>query len=139
MPLGRYFIFVGSLLVALLFLADWVWPSSPPAPAQQVASEALTDDLSLSIRSRQKWPDKVVLDTSMPTIVPPPAPVASAEVPPPPPVNASPLEARAELKPTVQPAPPPKRQARVVHRRAPRAAPSAWAAANPAREWSWNW
>jgi len=39
---------------------------------------------------------------------PPPAPIV---------VASSPLEARAEFKPAVQPAPPPKRQAKVRHHR----------------------
>ncbi|MBV8926509.1 MAG: hypothetical protein JOZ74_14165 [Bradyrhizobium sp.] len=78
----------------------------------------------------------------MPAVAPPPAAAAiAATVPTAPAIeaSASALDARAEIKPIVQPAPTPKRPAR-AHRRNPRPAPNAWAAANPtAREWSWNW
>jgi hypothetical protein len=131
-PLSRYFIFAGSVLIALLFIVDWVWPSSTPAPVQQASSQNPTNDISLRIQSEQKWPEKVVFDTSMPTIIPPPPVAIAATAPARPAISASaaPLEAHAEMKPDVQPVPPPKRQAKVHHRNPPAAAPPAW---------SWNW
>ena len=141
MPLARYFVFVGSVLVALLLVAGWIWPSSAPKQAQDAPAQGVADGPIARIHSTQKWPDKIEFDTSMPTIVPPPAPTVVATAPPSPAANttaASPLDARAEAKPNVQPAPP-KRQAR-VHHRSPRQATSTWANANPmARQWSWSW
>jgi hypothetical protein len=139
-PVGRYFVYVGSVLVALLFVANWIWPSSEPVQEREASAQAVADAPIARIHSTQKWPDKIDFDTSMPTIVPAPAPVVAATAPPPSvaanTAAASPLDARAEVK--VQPAP--KRQARVHHRSQPRSAPSAWANANPmARPWSWSW
>jgi hypothetical protein len=154
---GRYFLYVGCALVALLFIVDWISPGSAPTPVQQASTQTPTSDTILRIRSEQKWPEKVVLDTSKPTIVPPPPPVAIATTAPAAVASAavaSPLEARAEVKPAAQPVAPPKRQAR-VHHRSPRPADpspgysgwgnsgwgnSTWAAAGPPqRPWSWNW
>jgi hypothetical protein len=101
---------MGCVLVALLFAANWIWPGEPKVPLQAVAAESPVEQ-TIRIQSAQRWPEKVVFDTNLPTIVPP---VAAASAPPPAPVVAanSPLDARAELKPAVQPAPPPKRQAK---------------------------
>ena len=38
-PVARYFLYVGSVLVALLFVANWMWPSSAPVQAQDGAAE----------------------------------------------------------------------------------------------------
>jgi hypothetical protein len=159
-PLGRYFLWVGSVLLAMMFIAGWVWPSAAPVPApahEAVAAQGPTDptnSMILRIQSARKWPDKIVFDTSIPTIVPPPAPVVAAIVPATAPSAAavSPLEARAEMKPAAPPASvPPKRVAR-VHRRNARPAvstvasaypqnyPSSWASASPtAPAWSFRW
>ena len=113
----RYLVFVGGALLALLFAADWVWPSAPSAPAQQASAESPVEQ-TIRIRSARRWPDKIDFDTTQPTIVPPPPVVAEAPPAPPPAAVAanSPLDARAEIKPAAKPAPAPKRQAR-VHRR----------------------
>jgi hypothetical protein len=66
-PLGRYFFFVGSLLVAMLFVAEWFLPDSP----QSFVREAYVDKSIIRIKSAHKWPERVVIDTSLPTIVPP--------------------------------------------------------------------
>jgi hypothetical protein len=65
MPLARYFFYVGGVLLALLFIADAYLPKLP------VAHRA--DDVSYSIRthSERKWPERIVYDTSLPTITPP--------------------------------------------------------------------
>jgi hypothetical protein len=143
-PVARYFVYVGSVLVALLFVANWMWPSSAPVQAPDGAAQAAAEAPIARIHSTQKWPDKIEFDTSKPTIVPPLAPVVAATVPPDPAVAAntapaSPLDARAEIKPNVQPAPPRKRLAK-VHHRSPRQSTSTWADANPGpRPWSWSW
>jgi hypothetical protein len=148
-PVARYFVYVGSVLVALLFVANWMWPSSAPVQAQDSAAQAAAEGPIARIHSAQKWPDKIEFDTSKPIIVPPPAPALAATASPEPATvttaAASPLDARAEVKPNVQPAPAPqrKRLARVHHRyprQDPRQPTSTWADANPmARSWSWNW
>ncbi len=114
----RYIVFVGGTLIALLFAADWIWPSAPSATAQQASTESPVEH-TIRIHSARRWPDKIDIDTTQPTIVPPQAAVvAEAPAPPAPAAVAenSPLDARAEIKPAAKPAPAPKRQARVRHR-----------------------
>jgi hypothetical protein len=78
-PIGRYIAFVGSLLLAILFIADWYMPM---APTQSVTSRE-ADKPIIRIKTDRKWPERIVFDTSAPTIVPqkPPA-VADAPVTP---------------------------------------------------------
>jgi hypothetical protein len=78
MLLLRYFGFVGGVLVALLFAADAY------APKSEVAS--VTDGVDRSvirIHSDRKWPERVVFDTSAPTLTVAPAVQAEASVPAP--------------------------------------------------------
>jgi hypothetical protein len=63
MPLGRYLTLVGSMLLALLFLADWYFPKLSAEPAH-----ADVDRSIIRIHSRHKWPDAIVFDTSQPPI-----------------------------------------------------------------------
>ncbi len=72
MPVLRYFVFVGGALLALLFVVGW---ELPPTPAVQAASA--TDLSTIRIHSDRKWPERVVFDTSAPTIVPAPTQTAS--------------------------------------------------------------
>jgi hypothetical protein len=100
MPIARYFIVVGGTLAALLFIAGWCLPT-PPA---MFADELAIDRTIIRIKSARKWPEKVVLDTSQPTITPPPAieePPAeqSARLSPDEAPDQSNLEALAQLKP----------------------------------------
>jgi hypothetical protein len=115
MPLGRYFVFTGSLLLALLFLADWYLPPLAPARAR-----AEVDRSIIRLHSGHRWPERIVIDTSLPTIVPPPTAVAdNLPVKSPPPVR-SPREAFAQVATpqTVAPAnaakPAPKRRTRTA-------------------------
>ena len=64
MPIGRYFMFVGATLAALLLLADWCLPTPPAMFAKQL----VIDRSIIRIKSARKWPEKVVLETSQPTI-----------------------------------------------------------------------
>jgi hypothetical protein len=62
----RYFIFVGGVLLALLFVADWYWPDLSPMSSYGTP----IDEAIVRIRSEHKWPQKVELDTATPIIVP---------------------------------------------------------------------
>ena len=78
MPLARYFTVAGSLLLALLFLADWYFPKLVVTPAR-----AGVDKTIIRLHSAHKWPEATVFDTSLPTIVPPPSPLIVAQRRPP--------------------------------------------------------
>lgn len=93
MPIFRYFVFVGGALLALLFAADFVLPSQPVAQAVATAS---IDQPVIRIRSDRHLPERVVLDTSQPTIVPP-AVRTAAVVAPQPPAQDSTSAALAEM------------------------------------------
>jgi hypothetical protein len=64
MPLARYFFLVGGVLLALLFISDAVLPKLPMAKGTDLGA----DKSSLRINSDRKWPERVVLDTSVPRI-----------------------------------------------------------------------
>jgi hypothetical protein len=120
MPVVRYFVLVGGVLLALLFLSNEVLPQLPVA--ERVA-ESGPDRSVIRISSDRKWPERVVFDTNMPTIVPAVAPalVAKAEAAGPAPAavaevsaQARGLQAFAQLKPSeprkLEPKPQPKRK-----------------------------
>ena len=79
MPVARYFMFVGGVLLALLFLID---AYSPSVVANHAAPSI--DRSVVRIHSDQKLPERVVYDTSLPTIVPPARKVQVAAAPQPP-------------------------------------------------------
>jgi hypothetical protein len=91
MPVARYFLFVGGVLLALLFAVDAFVP-----PLAAVASHAApgVDKNVVRIRSDQKPPERVVYDTSLPTIVPPAATVRAAAAAAPPVVAEASAQAR---------------------------------------------
>ena len=112
MPLARYFLYVGGVLLALLFIVDAYAPSPP------VVSSADTniEKPIIRIRSDRKWPERVVFDTSIPTIVP--ALVANAEAGAAAPVADVPAKARAlESFAELKPADPKKPEPTVQHKR----------------------
>jgi hypothetical protein len=51
----------------MLFVAEWYLPDSP----QSFVREAYVDKSIIRIKSAHKWPERVVIDASLPTIVPP--------------------------------------------------------------------
>ena len=77
MPLGRYFVFAGILLLVMLFIADWYLPS---ASSQTFSREAGVGESTIRIKSARKWPEPIVIDTSLPTIVPPLRVLAKAPI-----------------------------------------------------------
>ena len=88
MPFVRYIAFVGSLLVAILFFADWYLTM---APTQSVTSPE-ADKPIIRIKSDRKWPERIVFDTSAPTFIPQKSPVIADA-----PVTNPPREALALL------------------------------------------
>ena len=100
MPVLRYLLYVGGGLLALLFIVDAWLPDRPAVHGGPGPSAAIR------IHSDRKWPERVVLDTSQPTIVPPPAKVADTLPASSPPAARAPSEALALMAPapTVAPA-----------------------------------
>jgi hypothetical protein len=88
-PLCRYFAFVGGLLLGMLFIADWYFPSA----SSQTFREASFDRSIIRVKSAHKWPEPITIDTSLPTIVPPLPVLARATA------TNQPREAFAELTP----------------------------------------
>ena len=64
MPLGRYFLYVGGALLALLFVLD---PYLPKLPAAAFGKSPST---IIHIHSDRKWPERIVYDTSLSTVIP---------------------------------------------------------------------
>jgi hypothetical protein len=68
MPLVRYFIFTGTMLLGLLLFLNWYLPGSP-APADSAG----IDRSIIRIHSSRKWPEAVKIDTSVPIVATAPA------------------------------------------------------------------
>ena len=102
MPIARYFISVGGTLAALLLIADW---SLSETPASFPDRPEIIERAIIRIKSDHKWPEKVVLDTSQPTIAPPavqePPAGEAVRIPPDEAGDQSNPEAVAQLKPEV--------------------------------------
>jgi hypothetical protein len=95
MPLARYFLYVGGALLALLFISD---PYLPKLPA---ADWGNSRSAIIHIHSDQKWPERIVYDTSLPTVVPAQIANIEANVAAPEIVASTPArEAFAQLQPS---------------------------------------
>jgi len=117
MPVARYFLFVGGVLLALLFLSDAYAPKATVVNATETGNTTVTgvDKSVIRIRSDRKWPERVVFDTNLPTIVPAQATTTAAIAPAPTNVvdvsaMARALDAYAQLKPPEPSKPEPKPQ-----------------------------
>jgi hypothetical protein len=125
MPLARYFSFVGGVLLALLFVLNAYLLRIP------VHEKADADLPVIRVQTDRKWPERVVFDTSVPTIVP--AQIASGEPSIPPSETASDVsveargrEAFAQMQPSDtkqaksrKPEPKPQRKSRIARRYVP--------------------
>jgi len=114
MPIGRYIAWVGASLIALLLVADWYLPKSLPQPAGDPIERPV-----IRIASVQQPPEPIVIDTSLPTIVPPPTLVGPAI-----PSEPLPLQSYASAPPSP---PPPvvdvdKKRRKVTKRQEPKVA-----------------
>ncbi len=113
MPIGRYFLYIGSALLALLLIADWYSASPSTGPAASESAASRNDRYSIRIRSAHKWPQAVVIDTTLPTIVPPPVTAVAAKAPEArPPSEAFAMAIEPVPLPVARPAKPAKRHVR---------------------------
>lgn len=113
------------MLLALLFGVDAFAPKEQVVSA--TAAAAPLENPTLRIRSDHKWPERVVYDTSLPTIVPPKVEAAAVVQAPAPEMSAKARvrESFAQFRPADDPKPEakplPKRK--VAKARAPPPAP----------------
>jgi hypothetical protein len=112
MPLARYFLLVGVALLAVIFAADAYLPKSPSTEVPN----ARTDLSTVRIRSDHKWPERVELDTALPTITHPAAPMRVVNIPP---AKATKEAAKAQVRDALAEAHPadsnkPKRKRRTI-------------------------
>lgn len=61
MPIRQYFLWVGSILLVALFVADWVLPVPITRPHLEIPPN---ERVNLQIRSKHKWPEPIVFDTA---------------------------------------------------------------------------
>jgi hypothetical protein len=64
MPLARYFLYVGGVLLTLVFMLDAC------LTRLAVGESAHVNSPIIRIHSDRKWPERIVFDTSLPTTVP---------------------------------------------------------------------
>ena len=64
MPLARYFLYVGGVLLTLVFILDACLTELP------VMERAHVNSPIIRIHSERKWPERIVFDSTLPTIVP---------------------------------------------------------------------
>jgi hypothetical protein len=67
---------VGSALMAVLLITGWSLPEPPPTFPDRTEISRVT----IRIRSDRRWPEKIVLDTSQPTLPTPSVDVAPTEL-----------------------------------------------------------
>lgn len=84
MPIVKYIAWVGASLLVLLFVANWLLPHSLTEPTGDETNRPV-----IRIASIQQPPERIVIDTNLPTIVPP-ATLAADAIPdePPPQVRS---------------------------------------------------
>ncbi len=78
MPVARYLLFVGGMLLALLFALDAFTPQQTVVAGN--AAPSITKTV-VRIRSDQKLPERLVYDTTLPTMSPPAAVTQVAAAP----------------------------------------------------------
>ena len=64
MPLARYFLYIGGVLLTLVLILDACLTRLPVMESPHVNSPVIR------IHSDRKWPERIVFDTTLPTIVP---------------------------------------------------------------------
>lgn len=81
MPLARYFLYVGGVLFTLVFILDACLTELAVSERSHVNSPVIR------IHSDRKWPERIVFDTALPTIVPAPTAIVENRVAGPAPVT----------------------------------------------------
>jgi len=81
MPLVRYFLFVGTALLALLFVVDAYLPKLLVVDGTNTAANTAMNLAVIRIHSDRKWPERVEFDTSLPTVATAPVRTAEASAP----------------------------------------------------------
>jgi hypothetical protein len=74
MPMARYFLYVGGVLLTLVFLLDACLTGLP------VIERSHANSSVIRIHSDRKWPERIVFDTTLPTIVAAQAAIAKDRV-----------------------------------------------------------
>jgi len=119
MPVARYFLYVGGVLLALIFAFDAFAPQQPVVASNMAGNQVPSIDKTVvRIRSDQKLPERVVYDTSLPTIVPPKPTVVQAAAAPP--ARVADITAQARVRETFAqfvPAEAKKLEPQVQHKR----------------------
>ena len=77
MPLVRYFLFVGGVLLTLVFILD-AWLTELPVMERSHANSPV-----IRIHSDRKWPERIVFDTTLPAIAPAQTAIVEDRVPSP--------------------------------------------------------
>jgi hypothetical protein len=77
MPLMKYFGFVGSALVLFMIGLGWCLPQ-PPSELSEPPGGVI-DRPAIGIASAERLPERVIIDTNLPTIVSPPSALEFAE------------------------------------------------------------
>ena len=117
MPLARYFVIVGGALMALLFVFDFF---SPKASADSgIHSAGPVDKTTMRIRSEQKLPERIVFDTTQPTIAVKAAQTQTTQAALPGPEPAPEITAKARVRETFAQFAPvePKKADTTVHKK----------------------
>lgn len=136
MPLVRYVLVMGGMLLSLLFLADRYLPK----PQTAAAAQADIDRSTIRLRSSQRWPEAVRFDTG--AAMPPPAAPAANDLPERRPVATAALEALAAGPPPTASQTParsegPARHAKHAGRSMMRNAGRRFAVYQPRDSWGW--
>lgn len=120
MPLFRYFVVTGGVLAAVLLIVNR-FVAQPESDSTQAEQGSPT----IRINSVEKWPEKIVFDTSAPQIRPPDVAASLVASPPAPAANEKAREAFAlAAQPAAEPkpaTPPPSRRVAVSRHRHPSA------------------
>ena len=114
MPIVRYIVWVGTSLLALMFVANWFLPESLPELAPEASNRPV-----IRIASIQQPPERIDIDTSQPTIVPPPMLFGDAVPAQPTPL----LESYASATPAAMVVNPDQKKRKVVKRQVPKVTP----------------
>jgi len=112
MPIVRFITWVGTSLLALVFVADWYLPKPLPESAGNAINRPV-----IRIASVQQPPERIIIDTSQPTIVPPPTLFTDAA-----PSEPSPLQSYASAASPPTPIDVDQKKRKAIKRQAPKLA-----------------